>query len=669
MEIKFSKKRIFISIILGIAILALLIIFRKVFIINNTFYVLPFIGGVLATLVFCAIIAIPIKVNEKYNKKFTIFNIIFSTIFIAFIVELLNENNLFTINIIRLLFNFILIGCVYLFFICLTNKLKLSLIISNILIFGIGFANYSITSLRKTPLSLLDVLSIGTGLTIADTYTLIVNFYLILAIICFAILLAINLKITHSFIKNKKNIIKRISTLIIVMVFVTLIFTTDLIKIFNLETNLWKPNDEYHSNGFLASFVKQAKDLIIKKPKNYSVSYVEDIYYEALDSVSASIDLENNTPIDNQEIEEKPNIIVIMNESYSDMQVHHKFATNIDYMPYFRSLCENTLSGTVHSSVYGGKTPNSEWEFLTNNSMAFFSYGSVPYQQFIRDNTYSLATTLKAQGYSTSAIHTWYKTGYRRSSVYPLIGFDKFIALEDVENELDFIRNYPSDLSTYKQLVKLFENKGEDELFFNFTLTMQNHSGYDYAEDDFTPTVSLTDIKNCPKVEQYLSLIKESDEALKYLINYFENVDEKTIILFFGDHQPPYIEQEFWDYINQGKSDDSLADAEKGYLTPYFIWANYDLPEVSVPDISLNYLSMLLLDIAGLDSTPYQDFLRKMQEEIPVITGHGYMDKTGTYHNLDEENDYSSIIKDYQILQYNNMFGRKNIVKEMFTVK
>jgi len=68
MEIKFSKKRIFISIILGIAILALLIIFRKVFIINNTFYVLPFIGGVLATLVFCAIIAIPIKVNEKYNK-------------------------------------------------------------------------------------------------------------------------------------------------------------------------------------------------------------------------------------------------------------------------------------------------------------------------------------------------------------------------------------------------------------------------------------------------------------------------------------------------------------------------------------------------------------------------------------------------------------------------
>lgn len=320
MEFKFSQKRICICIFLSLVLLAFLIFFRNTFIINNTFYVLPFIGGILEILIFCAILAIPIKINEKYNKNFNIFNIIFSTIFIAFIVELLNENNLFTINIFRLLFNFVLIACIYLFFICTTNKLKLSLIISNILIFGVGFANYSITSLRKTPLSLLDVLSIGTGLTIADTYTLIVNFYLVLAIISFAILLTINLKIKHSFITNKKNIIKRICTLTIVIIFITLIFTTDLIKIFNLETNLWKPNDEYHYNGFLASFVKQAKDLIIKKPEEYSISYIKDIYYKNLDSISTSINLEENEPNIKLKNEEKPNIIVIMNESYSDMR-------------------------------------------------------------------------------------------------------------------------------------------------------------------------------------------------------------------------------------------------------------------------------------------------------------------------------------------------------------
>ena len=109
-----------------------------------------------------------------------------------------------------------------------------------------------------------------------------------------------------------------------------------------------------------------------------------------------------------------------------------------------------------------------------------------------------------------------------------------------------------------------------------------------------------------------------------------------------------------------------MGDEEKGYITPYFIWANYDLPEAEVPDISLNYLSVLLLDIANLKTNSYQDFLRGMQKNIPVITGHGYMDNSGNYHNFDEVNEYSQEIKDYEILQYNNMFDRKNIFDKMF---
>lgn len=607
------------------------------------------------------------KLNLKNltNKQINILYVIFSIVFITFIIELLNKNIFFLILPNRLLLDFTLIALVYMFFTCITNKLKFSIILSNILLFGIGFANYTVTSLRGTPLSLLDVLSIGTGLTIADTYTLIVSPYLIIAVICFIVLIIINTRINYNFATNKKNIIIRICLMVLVVLFTFLIFSTNLIKIFFLKTNLWVPSSEYKANGFLASFVKQANDLMVKKPKGYSLDKIEDIYYSTLDTKTASIDLDETS---SQEGREKPNIIVVMNESYSDLSVHHTFGTSEDYMKFFKSIWQNNISGYIHTSVYGGKTPNSEWEFLTNNSMAFFSYGSVPYQQFIRDHKYSLVSTLEAQGYRTSAIHTWYRTGYRRSSVYPLFGFNSFLAYEDVKNEVELIRNYPSDLSTYKQLIKKFEEREKDKPFFNFTVTMQNHSGYDYNGENFTPTISLTDIENCPRVEQYLSLIKKSDEALKYLINYFENVDEKTIILFFGDHQPPYIEQEFWDYLNQDKTD-SLEDAEKGYLTPYFIWANYDLPKVNVPDISLNYLSILLLDVAGLDTTPYQDYLRNMKEEIPVITGHGYMDKTNIYHDFTENNTYTPWIRNYEILEYNNMFGGKNIYKEMFEIQ
>lgn len=610
---------------------------------------------------------IKFKIQNLTEKKLNILRIIISIILMIFVIELLNQNIIFLILPNRLLFNFILIGLVYLFFICITNKVRLSIIISDILLFGLAFANYFVTTLRGTPLSVLDILSIGTGLTIADTYHLVVNIFLILAIFAFIGEIYYVSKIHYSIPKSKKNTLTRVSLAIGAIIIIFLFFTTDLIRIFFLKTNLWLPNTEYHANGFLASFVKQANDLVVKKPDGYSIEKIEEIYYSTLETrpTNASTNKENKQVVEKMK---KPNIIVIMNESFSDMSVHHEFKTSKEYIPYFKSLWNNTIHGTVHTSVYGGKTPNSEWEFLTNNSMAFFSYGSVPYQQFIRDNKYSLISTLEAQGYSSQAIHTWYKTGYRRSSVYPLLGFNTFTAYDDVKDEVELIRNYPSDLSTYKLLTKEFEQRDKNVPFFNFTITMQNHSGYDYEGDDFESTVHLEDIPNCPRVEQYLTLLSYSDEALKYLINYFENVDEETIILFFGDHQPPYIEQEFWDYINQDKTD-SLEDAEKGYLTPYFIWANYDLKEFNVPDISLNYLSILLLDVAGLNTNPYQDFLRNMNKEIPVITGHGYMDKENIYHDFKEETLYTHWIDNYKILEFNNMFGRKNIYKDMFEIQ
>lgn len=609
-----------------------------------------------------------LKFKNLNEKQKNIANIVLSIVLIDFIIELLNQNIIITILPNRLIFNFILIGIVYLFFICITNKTKLSIIVSNILLFGVGFANYTVMSLRGTPLSLLDILSINTGLTIADTYTLIINGYLVAAILAFIVLIIINIKTDYKykFKKTATDNIHRIYLIVCILLFCLLLFLTSFIRLFFLYTNLWIPSKEYHKNGFLASFVKQAKDLVIEKPDGYSTEKIEDLYYSTLDTIPTSSQVDNGTTITNNT--EKPNIIVIMNESFSDMSVHHSFNTDIDYMPYFRSLLKNTIHGTIHTSVYGGKTPNSEWEFLTNNSMAFFSYGSVPYQQFIRDYKYSLVSTLEDQGYNSLAIHTWYKTGYRRSSVYPLFGFDNFIAYDDVKDEVELIRNYPSDLSTYKLLTTAFEERDITKPFFNFTITMQNHSGYDYDGEDFESSIHLTDIPNCPKVEQYLSLIKESDEALKYLIDYFSGVDEKTIILFFGDHQPPYIEQEFWDYINQDKKD-SLEDDEKGYLTPYFIWANYELPEINVPDISLNYLNILLLDVAGLETTPYQNYLRNMKKEIPVITGHGYMDNTKTYHEFTEKNEYTPLINDYHILEYNNMFGGKNIYNKMFEIE
>ena len=327
-------------------------------------------------------------------------------------------------------------------------------------------------------------------------------------------------------------------------------------------------------------------------------------------------------------------------------------------MSFFKSLEKNTIRGNTYVSVFGGQTPNSEWEFLTNNSMAFMPYRTLPYQQYIRKTSYSLATTLKSQGYITNAIHPWYGSGYRRNIVYPLLDFDSFESIETLNN-LDYLRGYPTDLSIYKNIIKQFEEKNPKEKIFDFVVTMQNHSGYDL--EGYDSTVFLTNIENCPRVEQYLSVMKESDKALEYLINYFESYDEKTLILFFGDHQPPYFEDEFWEQIMNGSSDETTK-----YITPFILWANYDIEEQYIDKTSLNYLSMLLLDTAGLKTTPYIEYLRDFKNKIPVITGNGYIDINGNYYTFESQNEYSSLLQDYKIIQYNNVFDYKNKVNVFF---
>ena len=87
---------------------------------------------------------------------------------------------------------------------------------------------------------------------------------------------------------------------------------------------------------------------------------------------------------------------------------------------------------------------------------------------------------------------------------------------------------------------------------------------------------------NYPDVDQYLSLVHESDAALEYLINYFEHVDEPVEIVFFGDHQPS-LSASFYPYLNgKGLSGLTTDELQALYTVPFFIWTNYESGEEAV---------------------------------------------------------------------------------------
>lgn len=361
--------------------------------------------------------------------------------------------------------------------------------------------------------------------------------------------------------------------------------------------------------------------LHVTQPKDYSVSAVKKITKQYTDS--------NSTETIETTETKKPNIIAIMNESFADLKEVGDLQVSQDYMPFFRKLKENTIKGYTYSSVFGGNTANSEFEFMTGNTLAFLPDNSVPYQLFLRSKTAGLTHTLKNQGYSPCyALHPFYKTGYSRYKVYPLMGFDKFYTSDNFSVFTDTVNYHITDSEDYKKLISLYENRTDkDKPFYLFNVTMQNHGSYDGSTLETGDDVQIEgDLQSYSKAEQYLNMIKMSDNALKELVHYFEKVDEPTVIVFFGDHQPD-LEEDFYNkLLHTDIQKLEGEELEKLYKVPFLIWANYDIKEENVKRTSNNYLSTYLAEVAGIKKTGYLEYLTKLREEIPAINAIGYWD-------------------------------------------
>ena len=208
--------------------------------------------------------------------------------------------------------------------------------------------------------------------------------------------------------------------------------------------------------------------------------------------------------------------------------------------------------------------------------------------------------------------------------------------------------------------------KETQDPFYIFTVTIQNHGGYSASQGLVDTPIQITgnDQKN-KEAEQYINLMKTTDEAFQNLITYFKNVDEPTVIVMFGDHQPSLPTTFYEKLIGKEIKDFTLEDTKNRYTVPYIIWANYDIQEEEV-DMSANYLSAYLMKVAGGKMTGYQKYLLNLYEQLPMITANAYQGKDGVLHKLEEKSEYSEVISQYQMIQYNNLFDSANRVSEFY---
>lgn len=563
----------------------------------------------------------------------------------------------------NLVFYFLLYGI----FSTLFNSVKLGYILATLFPMIFGTIHYFVIQFRSSPLMPWDFLSAKTALSITGNYTFTINYRLLLIIIGFVYLMILAEKIQIKI----KNLRLRVAALLLTVCcmggYVTFIKSDQSIEKFNLYHTLFAAKRLYSRNGFAVSFLSNFRYMNVQKPVGYTTKNAKEIMSKSDERVASATDTKTQT---NKFLKDKPNIIVIMNEAFSDLSARGKFETNEDYMPFIHSLSENTIKSDLFVSVKGGNTANTEYEFLTSDTMAFLPSGSVAYQQFVRKPMPALPSYLKSLGYETTAIHPYNSKGWNRENVYSYFGFDAYYSKTDFKNPKK-IRDYISDESAYQKIIELYKNKSPEERIFTFEVTMQNHGGYDKEFPGFEPTITLSQYAgkkksdNVRAAEQYLTLIKESDKAFQDLTDYFKKEEEPTIILMFGDHQPADNVAKPILKLNHINQDSSVEEYQNGYIVPMIMWANYKLESPDIPMISPNYLSGLLLSKAGLPLTGYQSFLENLRKTIPVITGNVYIDKDGNYHQY-SDNSFSEMLNQYSILQYNHLSDAKNRVNDFF---
>ncbi len=537
-----------------------------------------------------------------------------------------------------------------LFLFGLTGRVSRALGIQTVFCIIYGLANYFVLEFRGAPIQPWDILSIGTAASVADNYEYKLDKDALTALIGLLALLVMEFFLRAGFPRSGKKRRVWIARTALCLVtgllcfgYTKMLHNEDFVqKKLRLYDKLFTPTTIQFKNGTVTAFLMELQYMSVEKPAGYS----EDSAKEALASYETA-----DVP------ERTPNIIVIMNEAFSDPAVLGQFSTNEDYMPFVHSLldgAEDTVSGLLNVSVKGGNTANTEFEYLTGSSMAFLPYGSIPYQQYIKDETPSMASWLSDFGYRTVAMHPYRAAGWDRNKVYPLMGFDEMY-FEEFYEDSALVRKYVSDEADYEKLIQIYEQKEPGEPLFLFNVTMQNHSSYnDWADyDNFTPDITADGIDS-DVLSAYLSLMKLSDQAIEELVQYFSEEEEDTVIVFFGDHQPtdsvinPILK------LNGTTSSALSPEEEAGrYQVPFFIWANYDIEEESGLNISANYLASRTLDAAGLPKPGYFSFLTELEKQVPVISANHVSLSDGTFSAADEQD---GLLNEYRTFQYYQLF-------------
>ena len=418
----------------------------------------------------------------------------------------------------------------------------------------------------------------------------------------------------------------------------------------------WNQTENYEQNGFVLGFLYNLGRMQVEEPEDYSEAEMQRIAekYRALKAADTE-----RVPLD----EKVMNIVFIMNESFADPALfEEKYPhTGGDILPNLHQLFEEYPSGYMYSPEYGGGTANVEFEGYTGLSN-YWARNS-PYVNSLSKSAgvLSAASWAKLFGLGTWGLHAYDGTMYKRNIVYPILGFDEFVDENGMEfREHEGKSDYANDWSAYQEVLAQLRDEEAGQMIG--LVTMQNHGPYwvpEYPEIDFWPRG-----RDDYNLAVHWQSIHNGDQYLADFLAEVAELDEPTVVLFFGDHAPGL-------YSEYKDSDDPLEE-RRVHLTPYLVYANFEIESpyteaeaaelneavlgfeiptegVDLPTTTPNCLMNTVYNLLGVEKPALFYLLDEVCAETPVLSA-AYYGK--------EAPEMTEALHDYELVNYDVLAGK-----------
>lgn len=379
-------------------------------------------------------------------------------------------------------------------------------------------------------------------------------------------------------------------------------FSDPVYSFFKVDTtsadNVFILNEKFEENNFLAFFMQTASENLankLKTPENYTEEAIEN-YLGDEDSEASQIP-------ENPDFK-KPNVIVVMSEALADFRVFDELNISDDYYAGFDRVAAEGHRGQLIVPTFASFTVRTEFELLFGLPVRSLNDPNMPQRMLAERDQPSIVRTYKSLGYNTAYVHPFLSSFYSRSRIYGTFGFDQMIFEDDFTVPVEYNGSYIKDSTVFNQIEKLIEES--DEPVYIHTTTMQNHQPY-------------TDGSYPNEIDNYLSNIKLTSDALAEFTEHLSRLDEPTLIFMVGDHFPSFKNDSNNVYEQLGINSSTCGVV---FEQSYYMWSNYgeDFSDVPSEKFSAFYVPYVILDTIGAPKDTFVSAMTEKMKTLPVYS-------------------------------------------------